>query len=745
MNFILEQFSFYFATVTVLFLPGWFLMQAIFKNDNFGAIEKFVISFGLSIISVDFLMILMGQANIPLTRQSILLAILLFSLACYLIAIIFKKLHLSSRKSETLDKLASLKVSIVRDLYKVKKLPTYLRLQLAKISNSLTYQTNRQADNSSKNNRPKENKTLKISHFNQNSKFKIRNSIIIILILFLTIFIKTIYLQNTIFPTATDLGHHMYWSNLISQTGELPVYEKIKIVKDASGNYSLSQPQPISDFIIGEHLIFSAINLISGIPFVSYFPTLVLFLINIMGILAIFILALRIFTDNFKSIKSFNYQVATLALLLIGPLWAISSPQAKFVSGGVIGNLLGNLFIPLCLYFYFLAFQKKSGKFLAVALFLTMGMFYTHHLSGFIFLFIVFFVTIILIAFLKINAFKKIYLHSKTKIGQLEKFRTFVATIFRKLSDYFKPFFSPSVIIFIILAICFLLFIYKPAYLTNHASGTAVGAPSKATRAGLTFTQFKYAVGEPRLLLGIIGLFLASLFSLQKKASSKSILGYSLLIGWALAISLMTLKPQWLHINLPSGRIANYANFPFVILASFAMVWIFNYVKSLTHNYLYLPSKLLLLTLFALFAFIFTSGYYDNSQSLVEKPKNQKALQTFHTADYLSKFSDEHSLVVKDHNYIKADTWMKIFLLQDYSLPFSRSYFKRYNDPTKPREMCTLWMISEPISERAQKCYNELGIRFVVINPKFDNAQFKDNDEFWKIYTGNDIAVYYRR
>ncbi len=725
MNFILEQFLFYFAIVTVLFLPGWFLMRTIFgtnKTDfssksstekesvvNFGAIEKFTISFGLSVVSVDFLMILMGRLGILLTRTNILISIFSFVFICWLIEK-FKNIHslphfiqYLQEKSETFNKfLKQLKLLTGFNSNKVKS-------ALFKVQKKLFA-------------RHSQTHSRKYVSKNDNLAQK-RQTVLVILILFLTIFIKTIYLQNSIFPTATDLGHHMYWSNLISRTGELPNYEKIKIVQNNDGDYSLSQPRAISDFIIGEHLIFSAVNLISKIPFITYFPTLILFLINIMGILAIFILTLRLFAPRSG--------VAVLALLLIGPLWAIASPQAKFASGGVIGNLLGNFFIPLCFYFYFLAFREKKISLLIVAIFLTMGMFYTHHLSGFIFLFFVFF---IIVAFLGLFALN--FLQTK------KSWQTVLDDFKSQLKNYLRP----SLLIFLLLAGAFLFFVYTPVYLTNHAGKVAVGAPSKATRAGLSFTQFKYAVGVPRLTFGIFGLLLLFVLSLRKNISVKNIFKHSLLIGWATAITLMSLKPQWLHINLPSGRIANYANFPFVILASLALVWIFNYAKT-KHRQTFLPTKSLFLFFVFTFTFIFTAGFFDNSQSLVEKPRNQKALQTFNASEYLSHFlKPQHfynNIVIKDHNYIKADTWMKMFFLQDFSLPFSRSYFKRYNDPTKPREMCTLWMISEPVSERAQKCYNELGVKFVIINPNFDKIQFEKGKNFQKVYAGNDIAIYY--
>ena len=69
----------------------------------------------------------------------------------------------------------------------------------------------------------------------------------------------------------------------------------------------------------------------------------------------------------------------------------------------------------------------------------------------------------------------------------------------------------------------FLIFIYTPSYLNAEATGTAVGTPSKATRTGLTAIQFKYAVGEPRLALGIIGitLLIIQMYNVIKKQRKK--------------------------------------------------------------------------------------------------------------------------------------------------------------------------------------------------------------------------------
>jgi len=667
-NFIQDQILFYISIILVLFLPGYFLLMAVFGKKYFSGLEKFVISFGLSIASVNFLLILLGKAGFLITRNSVLIVIILFSAVCWVVSLrITKSLRITRYPLGTAN-FTKLRNVLVRKLKNCKLI---------------------------------ENCKLKIVNLDS-------RTILIILLLFLTIFIKTAYLKNSIFPTSTDLGHHMYWSKMISETGQLPIYEKSGIIEIA-GHYQISDPQPIADFIIGEHLIFSAINLISGIDFISYFPSLILLLTNIMSILAMFILVLKLFENN----KIFAQRAATLTLLFIGPLYAIASPQVKFVSGGVIGNILGNLFISLALYFYFRAFKEKESWFLATALFLTAVMFYTHHLSSFIFIFILAFAFVIFLIF---N----------------------IRNISWHLKSWMKLIFSPPVISCVLLATCYLLLIYAPAYIQTNAVETAVGGPSKATRAGLTFSQLKFSAGEARMALGILGLALL-LWNRRRKTYA-----YSIILGWLIALFAMSLKPQWLYLDIPSGRIANYISYPLAIASAFAFIYIFSYAQNSKNKKYYISPKLLFTTCSLLLVAFIINGFYDNSQSLNAGDNSTEALQTFHASSYLTNSISENDIVLKDHNYITADTWIKLYFMRDYSFPFSRSYFKRYEDLTKKREQCTLQMISGPDSSEGKECFMGTGVNFVMVNPRFDSAQFEKSDKFWRIYAGDEIDIYYR-
>ncbi|MEI6587548.1 MAG: DUF6541 family protein, partial [Candidatus Moraniibacteriota bacterium] len=307
--------------------------------------------------------------------------------------------------------------------------------------------------------------------------FSSKQLFLIILILFLSIFIRSAYLQNSLPPSSTDLGHHMYWSKLFAESGEIQNYTQRDIV-NVAGTYQSDSPRPISDFVIGEHLIFSAIGLISGASFISSFPVLILLFINIFSLLATFILSLQLFKDSPQ-----NKNMAIFGLLILGALFAIDPPQAKFVGGGVVGNIIGNLLIPLAFYFYIRFIREKELLFVFFALVFSMGLFYTHHLSALIFL-LVFAGFIVLSLALNFRETKNFIFSQK------------------------KNLFSPLLISFFIFAISFVFVIYTPTYLKNSAVNTVVGSIKKVEHTGLSLLQFRNILGETRFATGIFGFIL---------------------------------------------------------------------------------------------------------------------------------------------------------------------------------------------------------------------------------------------
>lgn len=643
-QFIISQLLFYIAIGIILFLPGYSLILATRLYKNFSWLELFVIAFGSSIAIVNFLIILLGYSHIGITRISIIGIIILFSTVCYGI------FYYRNKKSGVLF---------------IKKETT-------------------------------------------NDALSRKSTILVILLIFLTIFIKTIYFTDTIFPTTTDLGHHMYWTKQIVVTGNLPQYEKTDIGSD----FTIGVPLPMADFIIGEHLIFAAINLVSGVDFVSAFPALILFLVQIMSVLAIFVLTREIFK---KASHNYGDAIAIMALFLIGPLYALASPQAKFVSGGVIGNTIGNLFIPLAILFYIRALSEKKSLFLSLALFITFGLTYTHHLSMFVFIFTAIF-TVIAFAILNFKTIKS------------------------ELLPLLKLLISPSVLAVLAAGIIFIFFIYTPTYLNQQAINTAVGAPSKATRTGLTLTQLKLTAGEARFAFAIAGILL--LFFARKIGEYRQ----AFIIGWVVALALMSLRPDWLFVDIPSNRIASYIVFPVAIVAASMIVHVFILLKDgeYKNGRNYIGSSFVLAIFFAFMLFATTNGLFDNSQALNSASSTNKAIQTYAASKYLAQNSTEQDIVLKDHNYLAGDSWIKLFFMRGYNYPLSRGYFKRYEDETKPREQCTNFMITLPSSPEAKQCFSGTKTDFIMVNPKIDGGQFTKLKDFWRIYSSDEVGIFYK-
>lgn len=683
LSIFLNQISLYFSITVILFLPGWFLLLAIFDKDenHISLFERFIFSFGLGLIVTDFIAFAFSKAHILITTKSSILGSIIFCAVCFGI---YKHRH--SRKNG--NPVTHQKVSTLDS-----------RRSLSSRSGG-------------------GNDVDSLFSFSKNQL------ILILLLLFFTFFIKISYLSGTVAPTATDMGHHTYWTKTLAESGQLPTYDGMP------------------DFIIGEHIALGEMDMINGLSFFSAFPVVFLLLINILGILTVFILTLRIFK---------NKDIAILTLLFLGVLFAVSSPQAKFVSGGVMGNIMGNLLLPLSFYFYYRAmefwendgnvevqFIEHTGQqveldkstrynklrtnkiFLSLAIFTTFGLLYTHHLTAFIFLF----VFMLLIPFFLAVNFKEI-----------KEF----------LSKTFKLIFSWPVMVVFFTGLIFFFFVFTPNYVKTSAVGTAVGAPSKSTREGLTLTNLKDSVGEARMAFGFLGLIILAFFYRKKN------FGFALVAAWAIMLFIMSCIPQILFVNLPSARIGNYMSYPLAILSAYGIFSIFHpdfsKFKKLRANgsQRLIPLKFLRSTFLLVVVFVFVSGLKDSADVFKKSPNFTPTLETFNASAYLKKNTAESDIILKDHNYLSGDTWMKLFFMRGYTYPLSRGYFKRYEDLTKPREMCTFQMISSPDSSDAKNCFTSTQTKYLMVNPRYDSSQFMKLDNFDEIYNSGGVAVYYRK
>ena len=618
------------------------------REINLSALEKFVVSFGLSIVCVNAIMLLLGFFDVPITKSSFLVSIIIFSLLCVIVS---KRTIPPSKKAQPAE----------------------------------------------------EN-----GHFDSLYSWPYRKILIFVVILFLAILFRSFYMSRGIMPQTTDLGHHMYWAKYITEFSVLPEYG-------------------MPDFIIGEHLIFAATSFVSGMPFFSTMPVIVLLIINIFSLLAVFILTFR-FAAIFFGPKN-SKKIALLALFVIGCLYAISSPQAKFVSGGVVGNIMGNLLIPLVVYFLIRTIQEKRVVFAQLFIIFSVALVYTHHLSMFVLLYVLagsFFASLLFLLF---------------------KFRKSLRQFFYEIKNTLLPFLHVRTLAMIVVAVFFILIVHTPSYLNPSAIDTAVGEPIKATRTGLTLNNITLSGGPWRFFYGAMGVLFLSLWALPKtlKKTTRNLVPSVAattitFIAWLAIIFLMSWKPALLNVDIPSNRIASYITYPLSILSAFGVYFLIDNSRKKLSAFLY--SMVLLIIL----GTGFISGYSDVSDSArIRDPLQEKKVrQTYLASEYLNSISKVDEQVLKDHIYLEGDTWIKLFFMRGYKYPLSRSFLKRYEDPTKNRETCTRDMVAIPDSETGIDCFNETGVKYVMLNTEKDTAQFEKSQSFNKIYTSDHVTIFER-
>ncbi len=650
----------FLLSISLFFLSGWLVLRAVFgRHAPLSVFETTLLSFALGIAVVDFSMIGLGKAGVPFSSRTILLAFLVVP------TILFA----------------------VRYTY-----------------DFLLFRTKRARKASS----PESGTAFSPSR---------NESLAFLAILILTVFLKTLFLSDAGLPTSTDLGHHMYWAKLITEQGTLPEYGKREIIT-LDGRSVLSDPTPISDFIIGEHLPFSAIAILSGKSFLSAFPVNFLSLVNLLSLLALMAFSVRL-SERMLAGKAgpSPFSVGLAVLFVVGPLFAFSSPESKYVSGGVVGNLFGNLLIPLVLLSLFRALRDKDPRFLGIGILLSFTLAYTHHLSS------------LVLAFIFLGILSSLVLLFRREIIPLAK-------------RIGRLFLSPHPALALLFASLFFFLVAMPTYIETNAAGTALGAPSKATRTGLTFLQSSDSVGTARMAIGLAALVLA--FSLRSVRNSSA---FAFVLGWTGALLLMTMYPHLLLLDIPSNRIGSYLSFPVALLSGVFLAILPSLLRPMDPKAraALLPGRLFLFLALLIFVFVTWNGSSDNRSSLPGSGKEQEVAEIFRASSYLAERHESGDLLLKDHNYLPADAWMKLFFMRGYDYPLSRGFFKRYEDETKPREQCTLLMISTPNLPEGKRCYEDLSVNLIAINPAYDAAQFEKSSSFSRIYQGDLIHIYERK
>jgi hypothetical protein len=433
-----------------------------------------------------------------------------------------------------------------------------------------------------------------------------------------------------------------------------------------------------------------------------------------------------------------SFALGLLSLFAIGILYAVSSPQGKYINGGVVGNMMGGLFIPVSIYLFAKAIQEKDALLSALGVFIIGTMAYTHHLSTFVFLyFVVGFAILTLVYFILLSSLKRT--SKKEIIGILKSILNL-----------------KSLLVGVVLLL-FVFLVRAPSYLNPSAINTAVGEPSKSTRTGVVFGDLLLSTGPWRVFYSFLGtVFLSGVlflifskkqslkdlakkyYSIKFKDSLKTGLLILIIPVWFWIIFSMTSFPDFFKIDIPSGRIANYLTYPSAALCVFGLFLLLKpAVKKLN------PRISILF-----FALIISTGYISGSADISEwYPENSKEesrmyVETLRASEYLANKTTPEEVILKDHVHLPADSWVKVFLMRGYERPLSRALLKRYDDPVKDRETCTRDMISIPDSEIGKACYEKTGVKYIILRNGYDTQQFQNSENFSKIYTSENVVIY---
>ncbi|MFH1183135.1 MAG: hypothetical protein V1690_02645 [Candidatus Moraniibacteriota bacterium] len=542
-----------------------------------------------------------------------------------------------------------------------------------------------------------------------------------------SLLIRVIFYLPDVVPQDTDLGHHMYWSELYVQKEALPVYNTSEVIE-------------------GEHMIFAVMSKLTGITLLSALPLVILSFYNLAMILGLALSVLALTSSR---------KIALWSLFFSGIYFAIDPPQARYVKGGVIGNTFGNLFIALAFLLAFMFVRYWLGKYIKIGqekkdkikpamaslfslmLIVIVGSFYTHHLSTLLLgISLVFTIAVWLVL---------------TFFWSEKRFRA----TFGELADFLKRMLlSPKLLLVLGISLIFPLLVYLPYYLANSAVDTVTQAPIKDTHQGLPLSNLPNKLGWFRLLFLIIGfgegiflswLLLARRYNLWrggfrlaniKTVSTKLLSILLLLIGWLLPLAILSFAPQVLRIDLPSQRVINYLIFPCALIAAVGADKLFGWIIKNYRN-----KKIAAAAIIFGLAIIW-EGTGDFRSVYKGENKFQEAVELYSASRYLASHTQNDVLILKDHRTIAGDSWIKFFFLRGYDYLVSRTYDYKYNAIDSQLDPCTREMIIVPGSSLSQKCYGQTGINYVIVKPEGDEFLFWKDRGFNAIYLSDSIAIF---
>lgn len=497
-----------------------------------------------------------------------------------------------------------------------------------------------------------------------------KNYFILAISLLLIVLIRVpVYLSHPL-PYTTDLSHHIYYAKHIIENGSLPKYSK-------------------SEFVLLEHITLSLSPLLVGTDVLGISSFVILYILN-------FFSGITIFRLTFHATKSFS--TSLISLLLSSCFFLYTSFNLRFVLGGVVGNLLGNFFIPSFILLLILFFEKKYYHLLPIIIINLICIITAHTLSTVIIFWVT---TIALLFYFIINR---------------ANFLCIVKELFRKYTKY---------LLFSIIC-TFIFLLYVPDYFSDKRAMERISIPQMSilTPKGSffsTLTENNYLREIPKKIYIISFLGLASyFFSRPKTKFSKFIF-----VTWPLIPLGYTVFPNAFPIRIPPHRAINYAFSPLMLSTALFCSFFSNKSKKLIVFFLLILSIIVNMN-----TSVLEIKSIANNKKVMEE--NKEAFV------FLSKIIKPNENVFTDHTSDNlADQAIKNYI-DNSNKVWDRAFLFRYEEGM-PWD--TWNMMEDP--KNYLNLYREKNIKYVVVpNQKTYTERFEKTNAVNKIFENETVQIF---
>ncbi len=340
-----------------------------------------------------------------------------------------------------------------------------------------------------------------------------------ILVLIFAILLRLPTLIAYKYPFTGDMSKHVFFSKQIIETGKLEQY---------------SHPQ----YVLLEHVSLSLIPIITGINIISRSPFVIIYIINILIGLPIFLIAKKI---------SKSFYTGLIAFLTVSSYHLYTTLNIGYVIEGVVGNVLGLYFIAVCSLSLIKIFDENQLDLLPISITCLVCIVTSHTLTPAVYFWIV--------------------------LGSIVSYSVFNLN---KVLIFLKKCTSNPILLILTFLPLIVFFFYLPEYFIDKQATELIRIPSGNINAIspslLGLIKERFLDPYPTALSTYIVALSSLVFYFFNKPKTNFFKYY--LLSWVSVIFLYVCFPIFFPVHLPGYRVINYIFYPLIILVSITIKYV---------------------------------------------------------------------------------------------------------------------------------------------------------------------------